>query len=113
MNKMTKPEMDVVRFQESDVIVASTIYLGNYNDTFVGNGFIRYKGVDYNTNGGDTVYQNLKTALGGKESFVLKNGEYHVESVYYFENAVDSYSQVEGSGGTYRWSGSSWIFSHQ
>jgi len=52
MSKMRVPKMDVVRFKESDVIVASGglpnfIKVAGFNDNISGNGTIEYNGVTY------------------------------------------------------------------
>ena len=53
MSKMRVPKMDVVRFKESDVIVASGglpnfIKVTGFNDNISGNGTVEYNGVIYN-----------------------------------------------------------------
>lgn len=50
--KMETPKMDVVRFEEADVIVASptpifTTKVGGFNNETAGDGNIQYKGVTY------------------------------------------------------------------
>ena len=50
MSKMKMPDMDVVRFQESDVIVASTatkLMLVNYGDATRLNGYVKINGIGY------------------------------------------------------------------
>ena len=118
MSKMTKPTVGVVRFQESDVIVASTLILTNYSDNKtsagVGNGSITYGGNTYFTTGGDPVFSQLTAALGDKNKVTMtsSNESINIESVFYFENNDNSqyYRQVETNDGIYGWDGSSWVW---
>ena len=118
MSKMRMPRVEVVRFQESDVIVASTLILTNYIDNKtsagVGNGSITYRGNTYNTTGGDTVFSQLDAALGGRNMVTMtESGEsINIESVFYFENNTkpEYYEQVITNDGIYGWNGSSWVW---
>ena len=118
MSKMTMPRVDVVRFQESDVIVASTLILTNYSDNKtsagIGNGSITYRGNTYSTTGGDPVFSQLDAALGGRNMVTMTSSEksINIESVFYFEVSNDPqyYQQVETNDGIYVWDGSSWVW---
>ena len=67
MSKMRVPEMDVVRFKENDVIVASGAILGltlyGFANTIKKDGLMTYKGTSYNSSN----YNDLITALTGDE----------------------------------------------
>ena len=116
MSKMKSAQMTAIRFTESDVIVASTLVLGKYNNTTVGDGIVKYGETTYNTNGGEATYDALYEALAGRDYVEVHGGSgerMHIESVFYFENAANHYDEVYGSDGVYTWNGSSWVWKHQ
>ena len=67
MSKMRMPEMDAVRFQESDVIVASinTLYIKSFNNDVHNDGYIEYDNAKYG-NGGDHILNDLYDVLGDR-----------------------------------------------
>ncbi len=76
--KMVKPQMQVVHFNESDVIVASgggsgyvasptSMLLSNFGDGVANNGIISHNGTDYlcnNRNAGQDAAVAIRNALG-------------------------------------------------
>ena len=76
MSKMRVPKMDVVRFKENDVIVASgaipSLTLFNFANTIKNDGKMTYKGTSYNS----TNYNDLITALkvDGYPDWIGENG---------------------------------------
>ena len=84
MRKMKTPEMDVVRFKESDVIVASggvpagVMTLTGYSDFTQGNGKMSFGGKDYSSeyiiyNTADFVNAVQKSYPGAGNVMYLKN----------------------------------------
>lgn len=70
---MTKPEMDVVRFSESDVIVASsndTLGLKYMNNQIAGDAKIAMGGKDYSVQ----EFKDLIDGLGGHTNVSFKKG---------------------------------------
>ena len=79
MSKMRKPEMDVIRFKEADVIVASgatanTLKWSGFGDGITGNGVVEYGGRSY-TMDSESSYNSLLEAL----SAIGVTGDTHVE----------------------------------
>ena len=85
MSKMTMPTVDVVRFQESDVIVASILTIGDHSNAKTMDGWYIYDKVKYFTeNEGDHV--DLSNALGDRLDVRLTNGDIvNIEDVFYRE----------------------------
>ena len=70
---MTKPEMDVVRFSESDVIVASSLLgLRKMNDGTANNAEINVAGETHSV----SSYKKMLEAVGGHTNVSFKKGEY-------------------------------------
>lgn len=122
MSKMRMPEMDAVRFQESDVIVASNVLnLKFYSNKVAGDGEITYKGTTYYTKDGEASFSALFDALGGRETGAKTNltitstgVDHAIEDVFYFESGEEQYhTQVITNDGDYIWNGSSWRYRGQ
>ena len=118
MNKMTKPEMDVVRFQESDVIVAS-LYLGGVQDKAHNNGYALWNGTKYGA-GGENIF-DLYPLIPGGNSGLINLAEGSVASITTIDNVFE-YDQSEGmenvytaNDGFYNYdvATNTWLFSHQ
>ena len=76
MSKMKKPEMSVVRFKESDVIVASgtgakTVSFTKLGNKTAGDGIATYNGVDYVMSGSAV---DFLTAVGATTNAGINNG---------------------------------------
>ena len=79
MNKMKTPEMEVIRFKEADVIVASgdvhTMTLAGFqNDGVKRNGILTYNGIEYHiNNGGDSINPaiNAMRSIGVTENTLV------------------------------------------
>ncbi len=122
MSKMRMPEMDVVRFQESDVIVASagSFTLVKYGNGKSGDAYVAYNGTNYGTQqpGGGSFPQSLYDAFNANNPGVNFSGssDFHWESEAGWstqnfdwivgQDNTDSTSSVDG---TYRWSGTQFI----
>ena len=117
MNKMRTPKMDVIRFKENDVIVASgtaanTMTWSNFGDGIAQNGIVSYNGQSFTIrSAGDnaSLYDAL-SSIGVKRSTEIDNKE--TTQIMYFILA----SEVKNTGvestawnGTYAWNGSSFI----
>lgn len=77
---MTKPEMDVVRFNESDVIVASsTLGLMNMNNNVAGDAKVAMGGKEYTVG----EYKDFLNGLGGHTnvSFQKDNNKASLENL--------------------------------
>lgn len=123
MSKMRMPEMSVVRFTESDVIVASirSFTLHKYGDGQKGNAYVDYDGNIYGTTqpGGGSFPESLYNDFNANNPGVNFSGssDFHWgsdESGWSTQNFdwiigqdnTDSSSSVDG---TYRWSGAQFI----
>ena len=109
MNKMNRPEMDVVRFIESDVIVASTgvLRISNFADYDSGNGMMNYKGVDYTYNN----YSALGQALNRKTTIQTTESGYEYSYSTIFINEHEGGQVMEGvqtADGDYYWRNGAW-----
>ncbi len=113
MSKMVTPEMDVVRFRESDVIVASGVLrFTNFNDTVRANGQVSYNGHTYDTSKYPALVTDFLNALGGKDYIVstttgIREGVDNLLSYEY--NKEESVT----ADGDYIWNGLSWIHKAQ
>ena len=125
MSKMVAPKMDVVRFQESDVIVASGVYktfeLTGLGDNVANNAAIGYKGTSYALID-DKARSNFFTAFNLQNKTNINDDT----GVYIYPPEVEpqgttNFRQLDtwdahGSGssifnGIYEWDGT--IFRHQ
>ena len=117
MSKMTKPTVGVVRFTESDVIVASDIlHLTGYNDNYLktGNGVMTFRGIDYSTNDELGVYPtDLYTILSSEfgQSIETTHADpgypSSIGNLFECDQGSTSY-QVMAADGNYVWNGSMW-----
>ena len=105
MSKMVAPEMDVVRFNESDVIVASgaagQLLAMKFDDASSNNGRFQYNNnvYDYETR------QKLFDALGDKTYIVSKSGNKESLSAVYNSDQNPSVTPaVFVTDGWYSWS---------
>ena len=71
---MKTPEMEVVRFNESDVIVASTLGLMNMNDGIAKNAIIQTGGQAYTVE----TYKNLLDSVSGHSNVKFKKDNHTV-----------------------------------
>lgn len=71
MSTMKRPEMEVVRFKEADIIVASgnIATLSGFSDTSPDNGTVRYGNTTYD-------YTNYHTSPYGGGNAVFNNGDW-------------------------------------
>ena len=109
--KMTTPEMNVVRFKENDIIVASgdTLRLSKLGDGQAKNGIVNYKNQTFTLTDQNAVYAVLAAlnAEGHSIDTLVDNGSYNasVRSLFNIEaNVSGNYeSGVRNSGynGTY------------
>ena len=117
MSKMAKPTVDVVRFQESDVIVASGDVLKTFwfGDPGKNEGYLEYNGIELHRE------DNWSEALNGRvriDSIRINNPEGYnygdanrtIGDLFiaeYTENeAIWGYAQIDN--GTFTWNGSTW-----
>lgn len=87
MSYMRLPEMEVVRFKESDVVVASgtavlSMKWSYFGDSIKGNGVVNYNGNDYVMSSQDNLDALLNAMSnigvnGGTEIRTSPNAEYH------------------------------------
>ena len=112
MSKMRVPKMDVVRFKENDVIVASGglpnfMKITGFNDSTPGNGTIKYNGVTYNkSNYLDLI--NLLTDQPDYDSYVKYQGM--SETIFKLFKRSDGTSAAGYVDGTYVWDASANAF---
>ena len=114
MTKMRKPELNIVRFKETDIIVASgDTPMGPLNIsgfTSVGQGMMNYNNVDYTeSNKGDliqllgsgytTVYANARFNSEGE----LPAQNRDINSMFFNNQGDQTYSDVATSNGSYYW----------
>ena len=99
MSTMKRPEMEVLRFKEADIIVASVATLSGFNDTESYNAKIHFQDKDYTTNNND--YFPYTSPM-----FVNDHGEGMVYG-YLFQN--DETGSPVDYDGTYHWNGSKFI----
>ena len=117
MSKMRVPEMDVVRFKESDVIVASgakTMTISNFGDRINLNGRFTFGSFSYTNR---DVHNNFESFKSDFNSYFGANIQYRNQIVFDFDNAISydlSYlvrREVVDSAannicnGTYSWDG--------
>lgn len=111
MSKMTKPEMSVVRFQESDVIVAS-LYLMNFNNGESSDATATYKGVTYNYGN----KEDLKKKLPNDSVMSSITGEEHsIGDMFWSELNPESQYNARTDDGWYVFNPTKgyWTWSHQ
>ena len=115
MSKMTKPTVDVVRFTESDVIVASDIlHLSGYNDQKYPNGVMTFRGINYSTNDrlGENpsgLYSILSSEFGQSIETTYADPGYDSSIGNLFEcDTGSTVYQVNAADGNYFWNGSMW-----
>ena len=115
MSKMKMPEMSVVRFEECDVICASTgIRLNKFGNGLNGDAYVTYNGVDYgNTQGGGRDLSAFYNAFNNdhntgineytKIGFETGEGGY---IDFYGAQALDNAGATSEIDGPYVWNGS-------
>lgn len=111
MSKMRVPKMDVVRFKENDVIVASgaipSLTLSGFANITKNDGKMTYKGKKYN----DSNYNDLITALTEDGYSDWIGGKYKGDSGFIITHPVswlfinDSKGEINTNApnGTYIW----------
>lgn len=114
MSKMVAPEMDVVRFRESDVIVASmgVMTLSGFNNDVGSDGNINYKGTNYSIANGNAY--SLSALLGADKTHVQATVSPDRDpSLNTFDNLFEadfdsgdssSFGFVKAENGSYYWS---------
>lgn len=112
MSKMRVPEMDVVRFKENDVIVASGglpnfFIVTGFNDSIPGNGIIKYNGVIYNKSN----YTDLIDFLADQTDYdsYVKYQDMS-QTIYRLFKRSDGTSAAGYVDGTYVWDASANAF---
>lgn len=115
MSKMTMPTVDVVRFQESDVIVASGVkpegpamYIYGFVSEGPKDGSIAWDGETYF---GYNDYSGLISSLkdGGYGTTVLGNPDGWTNSInrmFELNQSADTFNQVATTTGNYYWNSS-------
>ena len=121
MSKMTAPVMDVVRFQESDVIVASMRISGfSVTDNTDKNGTVTYKGVTYDYTNSSSLFTLLNSEGKMRIDATITNPTYGdanktigdlFEADFDKEQPYFGYARAED--GAYTWNDSQWTWSHQ
>ena len=112
MSKMRMPEMDVVRFQESDVIVASgmpqKITFTNFNDGAAGNGTVSYGGKTYGWKTSEGQSNILDSILYGSGAMVetAKGTSSNFDTLVSYEGSSGWGSEDGVANGDYVWDGS-------
>ena len=109
MTKMNMPEIKVVRFNESDVIVASggTTYgpLGVYgfNDNAPQTGRMTYGGADYTNDN----YNDLVAIIGDPSIALNVHKDQHraISVMFPNEQTTQNMDDVATANGTYEWNG--------
>ena len=118
MSKMKKPEIDIIRFNESDVVVASVpanhLIVSNTNDSTPKNGTFAFGNKSYTTGAlPSDFYAQLNTAFGTEN--IGGNTELHWpnpgsgEDIYSYLSWIISGDQggqrANGTDGDYTWDG--------
>lgn len=102
MSKMRVPKMDVVRFKENDVIVASgaipSLTLFGFANIIEKDGLMTYKGTSYNSSN----YNDLITALTG-DGYLNCIGEDYQSISGLFTKDSKGRSNTITPDGTYIW----------
>ena len=115
MTKMSTPEVKVVRFTESDVIVASATFTFNNLGDGVANGTIGYGGKEYSIylSGPEAFYQafydNTNIAIGDYTPVY-----YGEETTHAYMSSADQYDydgRYSDYNGAYYWDNG--VFKHQ
>ncbi len=110
MSKMVTPYVDVVRFRESDVIVASGVLrFTNFSDTVRANGQVSYNGHTYDTSKYPALVTDFLATLGGKDYIVstttgIREG---VDNLLSYEYNKEEKVTADGD---YYWDGSVWRY---
>ena len=109
---MKKPEIDVIRFECSDIVAASsgikTLTWTGLEDSTKVNNYVSFGGKSYNIqNSSDTEFKNMKNDLGDYfEDAALKNA--FNDSIkfgsYNLNNFLGNYAS-DGADGKYRYDG--------
>ncbi|MBE6867657.1 MAG: hypothetical protein E7494_02730 [Ruminococcus albus] len=101
MSTMKRPEMEVVRFKEADIIVASGVTLSGFYNGVNNDANAYYNGNDYNKakNNIDDFYSLLPN--NSKTIFDNSNGQFDTIDKMFGYDEGDAYS--EGWNGTYKW----------
>ena len=111
---MKKPEMEVVRFNESDVIVASggvtplspPLYISAFE--YMSDGMMKGNGVDYNQENYYNLPRILYAAGYGDEVQRDPSGTVdNVGTMFFYNPSPDDYSSVATTTGNYYWNPSS------
>ncbi|MBO6193246.1 MAG: hypothetical protein J6O00_03595 [Clostridiales bacterium] len=120
MSKMRMPEMSVVRFNESDVIVASLVVrFDNYANTTPNDGAITVGGKTYTKNNSTIYGQNIFVELGydyvGSNPNVEYGGASHLGQNALYTMIDNDHSATENQtvDGVYSWDGSRFVYVKQ
>ena len=109
IKKLTTPEMNVIRFNEADVIVASggdpkrTINVSGIKDGTLGNGKITYMGTDYTNNNQWVALQNafaanISSSKQGYLDFSVNNTTTGLNCVWDSDESTDYFSDGDYNG---------------
>lgn len=115
MSRLRTPEVKVIRFNEADVIVASSgydrqsLYVANWGNNDRNDNYIRFDGKNH-TNKADL----LKTfeGTGYNENTKLINGDRQVDFLNLFIVESDT-SELAPLNGAYSWKEGAFIWQHQ
>lgn len=93
MSTMKRPEMDVVRFKEADIIVASgnIATLSGFNDNEARNGIVSYGGTDYKRDDRDSFPYDGKETL-----FYSGNAQTTLNALFMLDSLENSPSGFDG-----------------
>ena len=112
MSKMTKPRVDVVRFNESDVIVASggvtplspPLYIRGFSNTYGGSdGSMGWGGHTYFYSDHDDLVSKLREDGYGVQVQRNPSGTVNNIDTMFEINHSDNWSKVETTTGDYYW----------
>ena len=101
MSTMKRPEIEVVRFKEADVIVASgnIARLSGFNEGGAGTGKVNYGGTDYDYGNRNSLYNQFPS--GGTEFFNNNAGEIErIDDLFSNKQNNDLYVSWDGY---YKW----------
>lgn len=107
MSTMKRPEMEVVRFKEADIIVASgnIARLSGFGNGGTDNGSVSFGGKNYFYQDRESLYQNLHN--GSSTTFDNYNNIAEIANLFEFEHYNDELTNEWD--GTYHWNGSKFI----
>ena len=104
MSKMRMPEMSVVRFNESDVIVASTVEVLNWTNQVAFDGVIkRGNAVIYNHTESGRQTDHFTGLYGTNPRFYPDEDDSHAFDLSYLIQSDNTAGTLNDTNGTYEW----------